>query len=1074
MKITKASWGKVIFPAIFLMAVTVLLVLPFWHSSAANPTLTNADFETGPFTTQNVVTGWTVTGNAADLAQGATSGTHSAGLSAGADSQGDSISQSFTTTNGQGYTVAFDAGIFGRRTGGPLSVRVEVIGASNATLVNQVVQPPDAGTWTASQVQFTRYSFPFVANGSSATVRFTSIGAGNGSADEMIDTVAITETANPNQTTICDATAANADACYTLRPPPCTSGQAFWFPNADCAIPEGNDCLNPNTNPSSGTDGFKYIFTVGSGSLAPKDGVFTEDPIAGTATLTGHLESVLHPGYGFDVNITWVGRTTNSAGGMGPLLELDPGCYKTGQNPNAPVDVSTWHFYSAVSNATLTGTGNYAGAVVTLNPVMHYFQVGAGASGKNVQQGMSGWFSWVVNHQPNNPQFCLRNSAAVNRTADFNLNCPPHRECTGKIGDRVWNDLNKNGCQDPGEPGMANVQVDLYEGCNGDRQFKMTKFTDANGNYFFDQLCAGSYSVCFHTPNGFTHTLANQSCPTTGGDASDSDCECTGADSPCCVCVVLPNDNITNLTIDCGYVQNCALTVTKSCVVPTPSPTATAFDCKTMKPINELKMIWNGSQTIDIKAWKGAIGSTLLSTQMNITPGTTVTVSGYAGSPNDVVWELFNAGTGFTSKIGNSDFHVSCSDVDMNGPEDCGKAEGDAKGLSGFINQWIFAGMSGNGISINCGGSNGGNPSSNCVLVPGPGLGCNPETGLGKPTSLTFKYTGGGCGASNNPQSGKFICSGSVNTALPITVSNQDSYQQSTTTVSPGGTITFTKGGSTLSAQSDFTLTNSGGTEKLSIHTSCSQPLHIGDVFGDFTLVGFNGQTGGNAIVYHYEVKNTGASVLTNVFLNDDKLGQIAGPFSLNAGETKTFDTQTTLSQTTTNTATASVQGGSCSAQSNPVTVTLSTPTPTPTPTATPQQGNCTTSGRPNRLVMTYTGGSCASSQNSQGPPNFSVCQKFCCTEFGGGLTGVSPVHVIVSSSSSTPTGSTQRYFEGDVAAGADFTVLSGSSTFGTNTYFYIYENGVLKQKVQIHTSCSAPLIRGETFGGVKLKDYSN
>jgi hypothetical protein len=123
---------------------------------------------------------------------------------------------------------------------------------------------------------------------------------------------------------------------------------------------------------------------------------------------------------------------------------------------------------------------------------------------------------------------------------------------------------------------------------------------------------------------------------------------------------------------------------------------------------------------------------------------------------------------------------------------------------------------------------------------------------------------------------------------------------------------------------------------------------------------------------------------------------------------------------------------------------------------------------------MTYTGGSCASSHNSQGPPNFSVCQKFCCTESNGGLTGASPVHIIVSSSSSTPATGSQRYFEGDVAIGSQFTALSGSSTFQANTYFYIYEGGVLKQKIAVHTSCSAPLIRGETFGGVRLDDYSN
>jgi hypothetical protein len=205
--------------------------------------------------------------------------------------------------------------------------------------------------------------------------------------------------------------------------------------------------------------------------------------------------------------------------------------------------------------------------------------------------------------------------------------------------------------------------------------------------------------------------------------------------------------------------------------------------------------------------------------------------------------------------------------------------------------------------------------------------------------------------------------------------------------------------------------------------------------------------------------------------LTDDKLGTIAGPFSLTAGQTKSFDAQAQVTQNTTNTATASALGGACSATSGTVTVTL--PSPTPTPTPTPQTGNCTTNGRPNQLKLTYTGGSCASSQNSQGPPNFSVCQKFCCTEFGGGLTGASPVHIIVSSSSTTPTTTSQRFFEGDATTNMQFTVMSGSSTFGANTYFFIYEGGVLKQKVQLHTSCSAPLIRGETFGGVRLDDYA-
>jgi hypothetical protein len=126
---------------------------------------------------------------------------------------------------------------------------------------------------------------------------------------------------------------------------------------------------------------------------------------------------------------------------------------------------------------------------------------------------------------------------------------------------------------------------------------------------------------------------------------------------------------------------------------------------------------------------------------------------------------------------------------------------------------------------------------------------------------------------------------------------------------------------------------------------------------------------------------------------------------------------------------------------------------------------NCTTTGKPNNLTLTYTGGSCASAHNSQ-----PLGQKYNCSESNGGLTGASPVRIIVSSSSSTPTGTSSRFFDGMVAIGDSFDV---HGSLGANTYFFIYEGGVLKQFVQMHTSCSAPLIRTETFGGLQLEDYA-
>ena len=144
----------------------------------------------------------------------------------------------------------------------------------------------------------------------------------------------------------------------------------------------------------------------------------------------------------------------------------------------------------------------------------------------------------------------------------------------------------------------------------------------------------------------------------------------------------------------CGYV---GIGVDPACPPPPPPPPA-PYTCT--KPISQISMIWNGTQPIRIKAWKGSVGTTLLADIDDIQIGQKVTVAGYSGTANDVIWELFKAGT--STLLGRSDFHLSCSDVDMNSSDDCGKPAGDGKGLSGFINDWIFAGMVGPGGALDC------------------------------------------------------------------------------------------------------------------------------------------------------------------------------------------------------------------------------------------------------------------------------------------------------------------------------------------------------------------------------------
>jgi hypothetical protein len=68
------------------------------------------------------------------------------------------------------------------------------------------------------------------------------------------------------------------------------------------------------------------------------------------------------------------------------------------------------------------------------------------------------------------------------------------------LGDRVWDDLDGNGNQDAGEPGMPGVTVNLYD-CFGAPV--ASKTTDANGNYLFDSLVTGAYRLEVIAPAGF-------------------------------------------------------------------------------------------------------------------------------------------------------------------------------------------------------------------------------------------------------------------------------------------------------------------------------------------------------------------------------------------------------------------------------------------------------------------------------------------------------------------------------------------------------------------------------------------
>ncbi|MEZ4909661.1 MAG: SdrD B-like domain-containing protein [Saprospiraceae bacterium] len=111
------------------------------------------------------------------------------------------------------------------------------------------------------------------------------------------------------------------------------------------------------------------------------------------------------------------------------------------------------------------------------------------------------------------------------------------------IGDYVWHDLNGDGLQTPGEPGIPGVQVNLYK---GDGTFVSYMFTDNNGYYLFDFLYPGDYYLKFTAPQGMDLTFYNR-----GDDAKDSDVDGTHGEGTTPTTTLSPAER--DMTWDAGY-----------------------------------------------------------------------------------------------------------------------------------------------------------------------------------------------------------------------------------------------------------------------------------------------------------------------------------------------------------------------------------------------------------------------------------------------------------------------------------------------------------------------------------------
>lgn len=177
---------------------------------------------------------------------------------------------------------------------------------------------------------------------------------------------------------------------------------------------------------------------------------------------------------------------------------------------------------------------------VTLSGRITYTINGVNATAINPRALGAGLFQLVARFVPDNPLECQ-----ATRTIPFRVIT---ESCQVKIGDRVWNDKNKNGVQDNNEEGIGGVKVILSR-VGTQITHVDSVLTDSVGMYMF-LTDPGNYKLTFVPPiPGFRAPMPDQG----GNDTKDSDIDTLNFMTP--VYTVALHNN--NFTVDAGFIIPC-------------------------------------------------------------------------------------------------------------------------------------------------------------------------------------------------------------------------------------------------------------------------------------------------------------------------------------------------------------------------------------------------------------------------------------------------------------------------------------------------------------------------------------
>ncbi len=115
----------------------------------------------------------------------------------------------------------------------------------------------------------------------------------------------------------------------------------------------------------------------------------------------------------------------------------------------------------------------------------------------NLSAGRQGGVHFTMQPTGNVEGDVYQNVVSLGRTANFPQPIPQSNQVrvdvvASSVGDTVWWDLDRNGTQEPGEPGIGGVTVTLLDGLGN---VLATTTTDSNGLYTFPGLRSGDYRV---------------------------------------------------------------------------------------------------------------------------------------------------------------------------------------------------------------------------------------------------------------------------------------------------------------------------------------------------------------------------------------------------------------------------------------------------------------------------------------------------------------------------------------------------------------------------------------------------